>query len=84
MPDPDDAAASQPTEKMSSGRSAWLKVLAIGIGVVAVVGAVALLAQVVAPVGVAIREGPVVVAVLVVGTVLVLALAIRAAAGRDR
>ncbi|MET1232154.1 MAG: hypothetical protein ABWY52_04815 [Candidatus Limnocylindrales bacterium] len=56
----------------------WLKVVIVGGGVVLVVGLVALVGLLVAPVGDAIRQAPVIVIVLVVGTVLVLATTIRA------
>jgi hypothetical protein len=61
---------------------AWLKVVAVGGGVVLVVGLVALVGLLVPPVGQAIRGAPVVVVVLVVGTVLVLGTTIRAALRR--
>ena len=57
----------------------WLKVLAIALGVVLAVGLVALVALLVPPVGEAVRQAPVVVIVLVVGTVAVLWTTIRAA-----
>jgi uncharacterized membrane protein YqjE len=60
----------------------WLKVLAIGVGVVLAVGLVALVALLVPPVGEAVRQAPVVVIVLVVGTVAVLWTTIRAATRR--
>jgi hypothetical protein len=56
----------------------WLKVVIVGCGVVLVVGLVALVGLLVAPVGAAIRQAPVIVIVLVVGTVIVLATTIRA------
>ncbi|HEY8169148.1 MAG: hypothetical protein ACHQ02_03040 [Candidatus Limnocylindrales bacterium] len=56
---------------------AWLKVLAIGAVVVLTVGAAALLAIVVPPVGDAVRQAPVVVIVLIAGTLLVLGATIR-------
>jgi hypothetical protein len=60
----------------------WSKVVAVGVGVVLVVGLVALVALLVPPVGEAIRGAPVVVVVLIVGTVLVLGTTIRAALRR--
>jgi hypothetical protein len=60
----------------------WLKVIAAGAGVVLVVGLVALVGLLVPPVGEAIRQAPIVVIVLVVGTVLVLGTTIRAALRR--
>ena len=60
----------------------WLKVLAVGGGVVLVVGLVALIGLLVPPVGEAIQGAPVVVVVLVVGTVVVLGSTIRAALRR--
>ena len=60
----------------------WLKVAATGGGVIVVVGLVALLGLLVPPVGDAIRQAPVVVVVLVVGTILVLGSTIRAALRR--
>jgi uncharacterized membrane protein YqjE len=60
----------------------WLKVLAIGVGVVLAVGLVALVTLLVPPVGEAVRQAPVVVIVLVVGTVAVLWTTIRAATRR--
>jgi len=60
----------------------WLKVVAAGGGVVLVVGLVALAGLLVPAVGEAIRGAPVVVVVLVVGTVLVLGSTIRAALRR--
>ena len=60
----------------------WLKVLAIAAGVVLAVGLVALVALLVPPVGEAVRQAPVVVIVLVVGTVAVLWTTIRAAMRR--
>ena len=60
----------------------WLKVLAIAGGVVLAVGLVALVALLVPPVGEAVRQAPVVVIVLVVGTVVVLWTTIRAATRR--
>ncbi len=60
----------------------WLKVVAIGAGVVLAVGLVALVALLVPPVGEAVRQAPVVVIVLVVGTVVVLWTTIRAAMRR--
>ena len=56
----------------------WLKVVVAGGGVVLVVGLVALIGLIVPPVGEAIRQAPIIVIVLVVGTVLVLATTIRA------
>jgi uncharacterized membrane protein YqjE len=56
----------------------WLKVLAIALGVVLAVGLVALVALLVPPFGEAVRQAPVVVIVLVVGTVAVLWTTIRA------
>ncbi len=56
----------------------WLKVVVVGGGVVLVVGLVALIGLIVPPVGEAIRQAPIIVIVLVVGTVLVLATTIRA------
>lgn len=56
----------------------WLKVVLAGAGVVLVVGLVALVGLIVPPVGEAIRQAPIIVIVLVVGTVLVLATTIRA------
>ena len=60
----------------------WLRVLAIAAGVVLAVGLVALVALLVPPVGEAVRQAPVVVIVLVVGTVAVLWTTIRAAMRR--
>ena len=60
----------------------WSKVVLVGIGVVVAVGLVALLAVLVPPVGEAIRSAPVVVVVLIAGTVLVLGTTIRAALRR--
>lgn len=60
----------------------WLKVLAAAAGVVLVVGLIALVGLLVPPVGEAIRDAPVVVVVLVVGTVVVLGTTIRAALRR--
>jgi hypothetical protein len=60
----------------------WLKVIAAGAGAVLVVGLVALLGLLVPPIGEAIRQAPIVVIVLVVGTVLVLGTTIRAALRR--
>ena len=60
----------------------WLRVLAIAAGVVLTVGLVALVALLVPPVGEAVRQAPVVVIVLVVGTVVVLWTTIRAATRR--
>jgi hypothetical protein len=61
---------------------AWLRIVAVGGGVVLVVGLVALVGLLVPPVGEAIQRAPVVVVVLVVGTVLVLGTTIRAALRR--
>ena len=60
----------------------WLKVLAIAAGVVLAVGLIALVALLVPPVGDAVRQAPVVVIVLVVGTLAVLWTTIRAATRR--
>jgi uncharacterized membrane protein YqjE len=60
----------------------WLKVLAIAAGVMLAVGLVALVALLVPPVGEAVRQAPIVVIVLVVGTVGVLWTTIRAATRR--
>jgi hypothetical protein len=60
----------------------WLKVLVIAVGVVLAVALVALVALFVPPVGEAVRQAPVVVIVLVVGTVAVLWTTIRAAMRR--
>ncbi|HEY8198424.1 MAG TPA: hypothetical protein VIF44_01530 [Candidatus Limnocylindrales bacterium] len=60
----------------------WLKVLAVSVGVVLAVGLVALVTLLVPPVGEAVRQAPVVVIVLVVGTVAVLWTTIRAATRR--
>ena len=60
----------------------WARIGAITAGVVLVVGLVALIALVVPPVGEAFRDAPVIVIVLVIGTVLVLATTIRAALRR--
>ena len=60
----------------------WSKVVAVGVGVVLVVGLVALVALLVPPVGEAIRSAPVVVILLIVVTVLVLGTTIRAALRR--
>ena len=60
----------------------WLKVVAVGGGVVSAVAVVALIALLVPPIGEAIRSAPVVVVVLVVGTLLVLGSTIRAALRR--
>ena len=60
----------------------WLKVVAVGGGVVLVVGLIALVGLLVPPVGEAIRGAPVVDVVLVVGTVVVLGTTIRAALRR--
>jgi len=60
----------------------WLKVLAIAVGIVLAVGLVALVALFVPPVGEAVRQAPIVVIVLVVGTVAVLWTTIRAAMRR--
>ncbi len=60
----------------------WLKVAAIAAGVVLAVGLVALVALLVPPVGDAVRQAPIVVIVLVVGTVAVLWTTIRAATRR--
>ena len=60
----------------------WLKVLGIAVVVVLAVGLVALVALLVPPVGEAVRQAPVVVIVLVVGTVVVLWTTIRAATRR--
>ncbi|HVQ22316.1 MAG TPA: hypothetical protein VMT36_03520 [Candidatus Saccharimonadia bacterium] len=60
----------------------WLKVLGIAAGVVLAVGLVALVALLVPPVGDAVRRAPVMVVVLVVGTVAVLWTTIRAAMRR--
>jgi hypothetical protein len=60
----------------------WLKVLAVGVGVVLVVGLIALLGLLVPPVGEAIQGAPVMVVVLVVGTLVVLGMTIRAALRR--
>jgi hypothetical protein len=56
----------------------WLKVVVAGGGVIVVVGLVALLGLLVPRVGEAIREAPVVVVVLVIGTAIVLGGTIRA------
>jgi ABC-type Fe3+-siderophore transport system permease subunit len=56
----------------------WLKVIVLGACVVLAVGLVALIGLLVPPIGEAIRGAPVVVVVLVVGTVLVLGSTIRA------
>jgi hypothetical protein len=66
----------------SRASPAWLKVIAAGAGVVLSVGLVALLGLLLPPIGEAIRQAPVVVIVLVVGTVLVLGTTIRAALRR--
>jgi Na+/melibiose symporter-like transporter len=55
----------------------WAKVVALGGAVVLAVGLVALVALLVPPIGDAIRGAPVVVVVLVVGTVVVLWTTIR-------
>jgi len=60
----------------------WARIAAVAAGVVLVVGFVALVALLVPPVGEAIRSGPVIVVVLVVGTLYVLATTIRAALRR--
>ena len=60
----------------------WLKVLVITVGVLLAVALVALVALFVPPVGEAVRQAPVVVIVLVVGTVAVLWTTIRAAMRR--
>lgn len=60
----------------------WLRIVAVGGGVVLMVGLVALVGLLVPPVGEAIRGAPVVVVVLVVGTALVLGTTIRAALRR--
>lgn len=60
----------------------WLKVLAIGVFVVLAVGLIALVALFIPPIGEAVRRAPVVVIVLVVGTVAVLWTTIRAAMRR--
>ena len=58
------------------------RIVAVAAGVVLIVGFVALVALLVPPVGEAIRSGPVIVVVLVVGTLFVLATTIRAALRR--
>ena len=60
----------------------WLKVVGIAAAIVLAVGLVALVALLVPPVGAAVRQAPVVVIVLVVGTVAVLWTTIRAAMRR--
>jgi len=64
------------------GLPTWSKVIAVGAGVVLVVGFVALIALLVPPIGEAIRGAPVMVIVLVVGTVVVLGATIRSATRR--
>jgi len=60
----------------------WSKVVVVGSGVVLAVGLVALVALLVPPVGEAIRDAPVIVIVLVLGTLLVLGTTLRAALRR--
>jgi hypothetical protein len=60
----------------------WSKVVVVGSGVVLAVGLVALVALLVPPVGEAIRDAPVIVVVLVLGTLLVLGTTLRAALRR--